>query len=85
MADDAGPEAHLHWQRGGERLGRALRALTDLERVCFVLRHLEQWRIREIAAETGLGESSVKQAIFRGVAKLRTTLGDLRPGPEERP
>ena len=49
----------------------ALAQLTELERTCFVLRHLEDWRIREIATELSQSENSIKQALFRGVRKLR--------------
>lgn len=62
----------------GTRLDAAMTGLTAIERVCFALRHLEQWRIREIAEELDTSESNVKQAIFRGVKKLRVTLGSER-------
>lgn len=52
-------------------LGRELDRLSDLERVCFVLKHLEGWRIREIADRLDSGIGPVKQALFRGVQKLR--------------
>lgn len=62
----------------GEQLADAMTRLTEIERVCFVLKHLEQWRAKEIARELETTESNVKQAVFRGVRKLRTELADMR-------
>jgi len=59
-------------------LARALGDLTEVERVCFVLKHLEQWRAKEIAAELNLNEGRVKQAIFRAVKKLRISMQDMQ-------
>lgn len=77
----AGPELQEHWARTDARLSRALAELSELERICFELRHREQWRIAEIAAELAIPEHSVKQALFRGVRKLRVSLADLRSVP----
>ena len=62
----------------GDQLAVALESLTEIERVCFVLKHLEQWRLQEIADELGSNVSSVKQALFRGVKKLRTRMTDIK-------
>jgi RNA polymerase sigma-70 factor (ECF subfamily) len=67
----------------GTRLSASLQRLTEIERVCFVLKHLEQWRIREIAAELDTNDGAVKQALFRAVRKLRVSLADLRSQHDE--
>jgi RNA polymerase sigma-70 factor, ECF subfamily len=72
------PETDLSNHDLGDRLATALRHLTEIERVCFVLRHLEQWKLKEIAREVGMNESAVKQAVFRGVRKLRVSMADMR-------
>ncbi len=59
-------------------LARALGELTEAERVCFVLKHLEQWRGKEIAAELDLNEGQVKQAVFRAVKKLRISMQGMK-------
>lgn len=59
-------------------LSSSLAALSDIERSCFVLKHLEQWRLKEIADELDLTVSTVKQALFRGVRKLRRRMPALR-------
>ena len=65
-------------------LARQLGQLTEIERVCFVLKHLEQWRAREIAGELGLNEGQVKQAVFRAVKKLRVSMQSMREGRHDR-
>jgi len=68
-------------QAGDEWLGvleRLIVALTDYERICFVLKHVEEWQLKEIADETGNSVNSVKQALFRAVKKLRVGLADWR-------
>ncbi len=59
-------------------LTSALDHLTDIERTCFVLKHLEQWRLKEIGDELELSVGTVKQALFRGVRKLRRHMPALR-------
>ena len=62
----------------GDNLAEALADLSEFERVCFVLKHLEQWRLAEIAEETGSNVNSVKQAVFRAVRKLRPRMTDIK-------
>jgi len=68
--------------RADEELGRDLAAamqnLSEIERVCFVLKHLEQWRLKEIAEEIDSNVGTVKQAIFRAVKKLRVRMAALQ-------
>lgn len=74
-------EAHFHEELQTE-LDNAMQNLTHDERVCFVLRHLEQWNLKEIAQEIGKNDNAVKQSVFRAVNKLRRALpalaGELR-------
>jgi RNA polymerase sigma-70 factor (ECF subfamily) len=72
------PEGELAKRDLGDGLTTALRDLTGLEQICFVLKHLEQWRLKEIAAELDTTVSVVKQALFRGVKKLRVTMADMQ-------
>ena len=52
--------------------------LSEIERVCFVLKHQEQWRLKEIADEIGSNTGTIKQAIFRAVKKLRVRMANLQ-------
>lgn len=79
MADDtSSPEQDARDRDVGVVMAAAFRHLSDIERVCFVLKHMEQWRLREIADELDTDVGSVKQAIFRAVKKLRTRLPALQ-------
>jgi len=64
-------------------LARALGRLTEVERVCFVLKHLEQWRAKEIADSLGLNEGRVKQAVYRAVQKLRVSMRSMQGDNDE--
>lgn len=72
------PERLLEEHELENELARALAQLTDLERICFVLKHLEQWRVREIAETLDTNEGRVKQALFRAVGKLRVRMRNLQ-------
>jgi RNA polymerase sigma-70 factor (ECF subfamily) len=82
QADLEGPSPTPEQLRADEELGQdlaeAMQNLSEIERVCFVLKHLEQWRLKEIAAEIGSNIGTVKQAIFRAVKKLRVRMADLQ-------
>ena len=64
-------------------LRKALNRLSEIERVCFVLKHLEQWRLQEIAEELDTSVGTVKQALFRAVRKLRGRMAGLRSECDE--
>ena len=76
--DGTEPDDARHAEELGADLAQALNRLSDIERVCFVLKHLEEWRLKEIAEETGSNVGTVKQALFRGVRKLRGSMPTLR-------
>lgn len=69
-----GPEKTLLDSEAVQLRQQAMDLLTPMERTAFVLRHLEEKSIGEIAAALGATTSSVKQAVFRAVAKLRLAL-----------
>jgi len=79
VADDSGsPEAAQHDRDIDDELSAALVFLTEVERICFVLKHLEQWRLKEISQEFDIKVGAVKQAIFRAVKKLRVRLDGMQ-------
>lgn len=61
----------------GRQVQLALDGLTPVERAAFAMRHCEDLSIAEIGAALGLREAATKNAIFRGVQKLRRALGPL--------
>ena len=68
--------ARAHQLQGA--LAVALDRLTPLERAAFVLRHLEQRSLEEIATALQSNVNACKQAIFRAVRKLRPALSSWR-------
>ncbi|HKJ16055.1 MAG TPA: sigma-70 family RNA polymerase sigma factor [Xanthomonadales bacterium] len=69
-------ESHYHGELSAE-LGSAMQKLSEDERVCFVLRHLEQWSLKEIAEAVDKNANAVKQSVFRAVNKLRHEMPTL--------
>ena len=52
----------------------ALQRLSTKERQAFVLKHVEDWRIDEIAESLQTNPNNVKSILFRAVRKLRVDL-----------
>jgi RNA polymerase sigma-70 factor (ECF subfamily) len=75
------PEGALHEQDLNNELSAAFGVLSEVERVCFVLKHLEQWRLKEISEELEIKIDTVKQALFRAVKKLRIEMKGLQGEP----
>ena len=72
------PETAQRERELGHELAAAFKGLSEVERVCFVLKHLEQWRLKEIAAELDIKIDTVKQALFRATRKLRVRMKSLQ-------
>ena len=76
--DDPTPDVVHAVEELNTDLTAALHSLSEFERMCFVLKHLEQWRLKEIAEELNTTIGTIKQALFRAVKKLRISMADLR-------
>ncbi|HVF34548.1 MAG TPA: RNA polymerase sigma factor [Candidatus Saccharimonadia bacterium] len=74
------PLEQAHGAEITRRLGVALGALSPAERTAFVLRHVEQYPIEEIASVMQSNANACKQTVFRAVQKLRVALAPLRSG-----
>lgn len=58
----------------------ALQSLTGVERIAFVLRHVEGHSIEEIAMALNVRSGAARQSLFRAVRKMRKFLAPtLRP------
>ena len=57
-----------------ERIGHALRKLTDRERSVFVLRHYHDLPLKDIAETLKIAEGSVKAYLFRALKRLQQEL-----------
>jgi len=71
---DPSPERLMLSSEVQERVGRAMEALTAMERAAFVLRHFEGQSIEEIGQALGLKANAAKHSIFRAVRKMRLAL-----------
>jgi RNA polymerase sigma-70 factor (ECF subfamily) len=62
-------------------LATAMQRLTPMERQTFFLKHIEGWRLEEIAQSQRTSVNNAKQTLFRAVRKLRTDLDAWRGQP----
>ncbi len=72
------PDRMLGNREASERITRAMRTLSDRERVVFTLRHHEGMRLKAIGEACSISEDSAKQCLFRATRKLRKELHDVR-------
>jgi RNA polymerase sigma-70 factor (ECF subfamily) len=77
-AQDADPERELLSREIGAAQKMAMQRLTPTEKSAFVLRHLEDRSIGEVAEVLEIAPNAAKQAVFRAVQKLRRELAPLR-------
>lgn len=68
------PERLMFSAEMRQEMESALQQLTPIERTAFALRHHEGLGIEEISEILGLRISATKNAVFRGVQKLRRAL-----------
>ena len=77
-APAAAPDREYAQQALGEDLASAMERLTPLERQTFLLKHIEGWRLEEIAERQRTNVNNAKQTLFRAVRKLRADLDAWR-------
>jgi RNA polymerase sigma-70 factor, ECF subfamily len=68
------PDSEYVQQALGKDLSMAMQRLTAMERQSFLLKHIEGWRLEEIAESLQTNANNTKQALFRAVRKLRVDL-----------
>jgi len=69
LLDEATPERHVLEKEKFRQMGKAIRALTDCERECLLLR-AEGLRYREIGEVLEIPTSTVGDTVDRAVKKL---------------
>ncbi len=70
----AAPEGEHALDELDRDLGQAMQRLSPTERQTFVLKHIEGWKLEEIAESTQTNINNVKSTLFRAIRKLRTDL-----------
>jgi RNA polymerase sigma-70 factor (ECF subfamily) len=77
----AAPEGEYTHDALNRDLAVALQRLSATERQAFLLKHIEGWRLDEIAESLQTSIGNVKSALFRGIRKLRVDLHVWRSEP----
>ncbi len=73
----AGPERLLLDREIEHRRQAAMEDMSEVERLAFVLRHLEGRSNEEIASTLDVTPNNARQAVFRAVQKMRRSLAPL--------
>lgn len=60
-----------------DHINSALETLSPRQKMIFILKHYEGYKLREIAEMLQCGEGTIKKYLFDAVRKMRTQLADL--------
>jgi len=72
------PEQHLLARERVKQVWRVVEGLSARQKSVFLLRHVEEMEIAEIAAATGLSQGTIKAHLSRALAKVRAELEGTR-------
>lgn len=68
------PEEQASNSETAMHLNKAIERLSPKQKMIFVLKHYEGYKIKDIAIMLKCGEGTVKKSLFDSVRKLRTWL-----------
>jgi RNA polymerase sigma-70 factor, ECF subfamily len=71
------PEDSVSQNEFAEHLSAALNKLTPRQKMIFLLKHYEGFKIKEIAEILSISEGSVKKYLFEAVHKLKILLNEF--------
>lgn len=72
------PEAQVAAKQQVKQVWQAVKKLSGRQRTVFLLRHVEEMEIAEIAEATRLSEGTVKAHLSRAMVRVRAELGGRR-------
>src|SRR3984957_14788400 len=75
---ESSPEQQVVARDQVRQVWKAVKGLSERQRTVFMLRHVEEMEIQEIAHTVGLSEGTVKAHLSRAVARVRAELGGKR-------
>lgn len=75
---DSQSENPDHGEEIQDKIMEAVDKLSQRQRTVFILKHIQNLKIRDISAMLDCSEGTVKKYLFRAVEKLRIELGELR-------
>jgi RNA polymerase sigma-70 factor (ECF subfamily) len=73
-APQGSPESEYVLEELGKDLATAMQRLSAMERQVFLLKHIEGWRLDEIAESLQTNINNTKSILFRAIRKLRVDL-----------
>jgi RNA polymerase sigma-70 factor (ECF subfamily) len=71
------PERAVTSMEISEHINKALETLPPRQKMIFILKHYEGYKLKEIAEMLRCGEGTIKKYLFEAVRKMRTQLADL--------
>lgn len=74
----ASPETQVLAKERVGQVWKAVEKLSERQRTVFLLRHVEEMDLAEIAKTTGLNEGTVKAHLSRAMARVKAELGGRR-------
>jgi RNA polymerase sigma-70 factor (ECF subfamily) len=74
---NASPDRVVTSSEISEHINNALELLSPRQKMIFILKHYEGYKLREIAEILKCGEGTIKKYLFDAVRKLRTELEEL--------
>ena len=75
---ESSPEQQALAKDQVKQVWKAVEGLSERQRTIFMLRHVEEMDIREIAGAIGLSEGTVKAHLSRAMVRVRAELGGSR-------
>ncbi len=75
--DQPVPERVVTNHEISEHINKALETLSPRQKMIFILKHYEGYKLKEIAEMLHCGEGTIKKYLFDAVRKMRTQLADL--------
>jgi RNA polymerase sigma-70 factor, ECF subfamily len=75
---ESSAETRLLAREQVEHVWQAVKGLSERQRTVFLLRHVEEMELSEIARTTGLSEGTVKAHLSRALARVRAELERFR-------
>jgi RNA polymerase sigma-70 factor (ECF subfamily) len=75
---ESSPEQQTVAKDQVRQVWKAVKGLSERQRTVFMLRHVEEMEIHEIAGAIGLSEGTVKAHLSRAMVRVRAELGGKR-------
>ena len=75
--EEPAPDRMVQSSEISEHITEALETLSPRQKMIFILKHYEGYKLKEIAEMLQCGEGTIKKYLFEAVRKMRSQLTDL--------